>query len=144
MGDWRRVQVIGTCGAADTSKLKAHLNCTNHMDDSMWDRFGPLSHAGTLGAVPNWAREQFDAIGTLAERGFSPEEVKEQLEKLVEIAPSLKCRIHVGELTTAKCEATVVVVDGKVEVCDPEVEEVPDAPTGQFESDLFAALSRKR
>ena len=138
MGNWRTVQIIGTCSSKDVPNLREHLTVDND-----YSNFHCLSSTGGICGLPNWAREHFDVIGNLAERDYSPEDVAEQLEKMVQDVPSLTVKVHCGgDYEDKKCVATVTVADGKVTIGDPEIEEVPEISQEQMKANLYSALMR--
>ena len=65
MGDWKAVQIEGTCGTEDVNALRRYLGVG--FEDERW---GPL-HNGGMAGLPNWAAEKISACGNLGERGFS-------------------------------------------------------------------------
>ena len=135
MGDWRRVQVIGTCGSTDTGKLRELLGCG--FDDDRWD----CLCSGGIGGLPNFGRERFDVVGNLGERGYDAEGVADHLRALVAACPSLSCKVHVGaSYEESECVATVTADDGTVTVGEPEIDEVPELDNATMHANLAAAL----
>jgi hypothetical protein len=138
MGDWRRVQIVGTCGAQDVPKLRAHL-----AKDFTEDGWGCL-HSGGICGLPNWGRENIDVIGNLGERDYTPQSVGEELARIVEaVAPSLNVRVYVGEEYEGdKCVATVSLGEDGAVVGPPEIENVPPISEDQLRASMMAQFSR--
>lgn len=117
MGIWNRAMIVGTCGEKDVGALSRAL---------VYDRrtmagFHCLCNGGICG-LPNWAAENINAVGNLAERGYDANSVAETLEDLAKAAPSLSVKVHVGKDGEAdECEATVTLSDGKAAVGPPEI-----------------------
>ena len=99
MGNWRTVNITGTMTAADASALRARLAYTYERGDPGMDNFGPLSfsiESPGLCGLGDWPAGQVSRCGNLAERDYSPEDVAEELRKLVHIAPSMLLKVHCG------------------------------------------------
>jgi hypothetical protein len=122
MGNWRRVQIVGTCDAKDVPSLREALTVGRNFEN-----FLCLSSTGGICGLPNWAAENIDVVGNLAERGYDEESVEEALVTLKVIAPSLAVRIHVGgENESADCIATVVLANGETRILPvPDIDSVP-------------------
>ena len=139
MGNWRTVQIEGTCDAADVPALKEYLAV-----DFSDPRWGPL-HNGGMGGLPNWAAEKIEACGNLGERDYTVENVRDELLKMSGVAPSLFARIHCGgdnESTT--CVATVTISRGYAVTHEPKVEEVSTPSADQVRANMMAQLSGRR
>lgn len=142
MGNWRRVNMIGSCDMKDLSALREEVNTGED-----WDRFHCLSNTGHhgLGGLNDWVHEKISAIGNLAERDYSVESIVETLQKLVQAAPSLTLTVHCGDdWESSKCIATITVKDGKVVRGDPTIPELMEISEEQIMGNLMKALSRKR
>lgn len=141
MGNWRRANVVGTCGAEDVKRLEEKLS----FDEETLDNFGPLVCGGIAG-LPNWGRKSFDVVGNLAERDYSAEQVGRHLEKLRGVCPSLRARVHLGgDYEVDECVETVVLGDdGKAAVVSPEVEALREIEPQQMDGALLRILGRVR
>jgi hypothetical protein len=110
------------------------------------DNFGPLSfsiESPSLCGLGDWPGEQVDRYGNLAERDYSPEDVAEELRKLVHIAPSMLLKVHCGgDWESDDCVATISVGEGLVVVGKPERETINRPPTEQMMGNLMANLLR--
>lgn len=140
MGNWRRVQIVGTCAAADVQKLREALKPGHD-----YENFHCLVNGGMAG-LPNWAAEKINAVGNLAERGFTPQSVAEQLLKLLAIAPSLDVKVHCGgDYEADTCINTVVANAAPiVAVLEPEVATIPEVSAEQMTKNIYAQLSGGR
>lgn len=138
MGNWRRVQIIGSCALEDVNALAKALDPGKN-----YENFHCLVNGGIAG-LPLWASENIDAIGNLAERDYSANDVAEQLESLAKAAPSLAVKVHCGgDYEVPNCVATVTLCSGKATVGDAEIEMIPECPQGQMESNFLLQLLRQ-
>lgn len=137
MGNWRRVHIVGTCDAADVPKLREALKPTP--DYTNWHC---LMNGGLCG-LPMWAAEKINAVGNLAERGYTPHSVADTLLRLLNIAPSLNVKVHCGDDYEAdNCIKTVIASRAPVVVvADPEVTTVGEIPEEQMRASLMEQLS---
>lgn len=139
MGDWRRVQIIGTCGAEDIPKLKELLTAG---DD--YSNFHCLVHTGGICGLPNWACEKIEVVGNLAERGYDEGSVSEHLELLHSACPTLNVQIHVSDANESdNCIATVIAGENGVCVAMPLVKKIPQVDESQMRSNIIAAMTRR-
>ena len=141
---WRRVEIIGRCNQTDVPSLEAALRPGESNSN-----FHPLCSEGKEGGLPNWAREQIHAIGSLAERGYSLEDVADALKELCRKAPTLEVAIHVGDWDkSTKCVGTVVGLgaangqEPKVKVLPPQVEVICALPNENLAGMLLDAMKR--
>jgi hypothetical protein len=142
VGNWRIVQIVGSCAVEDVPALVKEI-----MWDSRRERqpFYCLSHTGGLAGLPMWVGEAINAVGNLAERNYGPEDVATDLENLAQVAPSLLVKVHCGgDWESQDCIATVVLENGIVAVEEPEIVRIPDPPEGQWRANLFEQLERQR
>lgn len=140
MGNWRRVQIIGTCDESDVRPLRVALDPGRD-----YSNFHPLVCGGICG-LPNWAKPEIAVVGNLAERGYDADSVAETLTDLAKTAPSLRVKVHCGsDYEDAPCTATVTLgEDGVAIVGPPEVEAIPDLDEGQMHRNMLAQLSQHR
>lgn len=139
MGNWRTVHVTGQCATAHVPALRRFLGA-----DYADDNWGCLHNGGICG-LQNWADESIDAVGNLAERDFTVEDVAEEVRKIIrDVAPSLRVRIDCGgDWETLSCVATVLTdEDGTVRVSDPMVAAIPEISKTQIQRGLLDALRR--
>lgn len=123
MGNWRTVHIIGSCDPAEIGALEERL-CVDYMGDDGFENWGPLSWSpsGSLCGVNSWVAPTMNTVGNLAERDYVPEDVADELRRLVEVAPSLTLLVHCGDdWESTECVATIVVAGGNVTVEDPQV-----------------------
>lgn len=135
MGDWMTVNVVGSIDPADADAARNFIDIGKD-----WGRFHCMAYTGTslCGLGPWIPRDGGDinVVGNLSERNYGPDDVAEVLKELVELAPSLKLKVHCGgPYESTECTATVTAADGQVSIGQPEVETV-----GAGLQDLAAAL----
>lgn len=137
MGNWRTVHLQGTCNPVDVPALRDFLSLRS--DDHGW---GCL-HSGGLAGLQNWAGEEITVIGNLGERGFTPEDVAEELRKIIAtVAPSLKVKVDCGgDYESTDCVATVLVgEDSSVAVLPPSVERIPEIDVAAVHARAMRAM----
>jgi len=140
MGNWRSVNIEGTCGEAEVSALIKAVGID--FSDEGW---GCLTFTGGLSGLPLWPGKTISACGNLAERDYGPDDVAEALNTYLKIAPSLNVKVHCGgDYEDKKCIATVGLVDGKYTVQPPEVEAIREPAEGQAIQNMMFQLSRQR
>jgi len=140
MGNWRFVNIEGTCDLSDVPALRASLTVDRDYTD-----MHALSNTGGLAGLPDWSGERISAQGNLAERGYDEECVLECLEGIAKKAPSLAVRIHMGgDNEGRECVATVTLVGGKATVGKPGVETLADAPDSQVMDNMRTQMTRQR
>lgn len=138
MGNWRRVQIVGTCGSQDVAALKAAITV-----DRDYTNFYCLSHTSGICGLPMWASTEINAVGNLAERGYDAESIAEALEEIAQKVPSLAVKVHVGnDYEADDCIATVQLVNGETTVLDPEVQTIPELSKSQMNTNLMSQLMR--
>ena len=145
MGNWRTVNIIGTCAASEVPALKDYLSYSYSLHDSMDDfcclSFNPDKPG--LGGLGEWPAENINRCGNLAERDYDPHDVAEALKILVKLAPSLNVRVHCGgDWEELNCVATVYAAAGRVRVDVPEVESVSAPSEAQIMSNLLKNFLR--
>ena len=137
MGNWKTVNIVGSCGKEDVQKLKGALFTPDFND---WHCFS-FSETGSLCGLGDWASEDINAIGNLSERDYSVEDVADTLRMLVKQAPSLDIKVHCGgDYESLDCEATVVVKNGKVRIQKPQVEKIMKISDDQILGRLHSIL----
>jgi hypothetical protein len=138
MGNWRTVNMIGSC---ETSEIAALRSACLYGDD--YENFHALAFdsQGTICGLNDWVDTDINVIGNLAERDYSPEDVAETCKKLVEAAPSLILKIHCGgDYESKKCIATIIVKNKEVSVQDPEIETIMDMSEEHIQGRLSKIL----
>lgn len=141
MGNWRRVQIIGTCEPAEVPALRSVVLDPYKYETGV--KFHCLTNAGGICGLGDWPAANMDRLGNLAERDYGPEDVAEALQMLAKAAPSLALKVHVGSDNEAdECIATVTLEDGATEIGEPEVETVPPLDEGRMHANLLRALLR--
>ena len=154
MGNWRTVNVTGTMSAQDAEAVRDYLGYPDlsryrpdlgmERDPAM-DHFGPLSfcrHKPSLAGLGDWPAPVMNRAGNLAERGYDPDDVAEQLRELVAFAGSMLLKVHCGgDYESLECVATVSVGEGLVMVGRPEVERIEPMGEAQATLNVLRALS---
>ena len=145
MGNWRTVHIVGTCAEVDVLALSAAVDMNRWLialdkgDDI--DRFHCLLGGSGLMGLPNWASESIDAVGNLAERDYGVEVVRDTLERLARIAPSLAVVVHCGgDFENTTCTASVVLKEGKAEIHLPQVADVGSLTNEQIQRNFLKTL----
>lgn len=142
MGNWRRVQLLGTCAADEVKPLWDRVVYDIHDLDSL-DGFGPLSAGSGLCGLSKWPAEAISAVGNMAERDYDEDSVKSCLEELAVIAPSLALIVHMGgDYEVDECVATVTLLKGQALVGPPGVEKIPPLDEDAMKGRLFDQLRR--
>lgn len=144
MGNWRSVELVGTCDPDEVEAL--HRACLHDWegvgreDEDSW-------HALSYGVKPSlcglhgWPAEEIHAWGNLAERDFGVESVREALERLARAAPSLHLKVHCGgDYEDKTCIATVTLEGGKAITGPPEIQKVREKSDGDITLNLLKAL----
>lgn len=144
MGNWRSVNITGTIAGADIPALRERLGYS-HRRGSLADQdFGPLSFdidKPSLCGINDWVRPQVSAVGNLAERDYSPEDVRAELKQLLAIAPSMMLTVHCGgNWESEECVATIRTGEGLAVLLPPEVETIAGISDEQAMANLFRAL----
>lgn len=146
MGNWRTVNVTGTIAEADITPLRARLGYTHEPGDPGWEHFGPLSFnldKPSLCGLNNWVRPNVSAAGNLAERDYTPEDVRAELQELLTIAPSMMLVVHCGgDWESDECVATIRTGEGLAVLLPPEVEKVTGPSEGQIMGNFLANMLR--
>jgi hypothetical protein len=140
VGNWRTVNMTGTIAAAEVGPLRVRLACNYEPGTPGWDHFGPLSFSNgspSLCGLNNWVRPEVSAVGNLAERDYSPEDVRAELEKLLAIAPSMMMAVHCGgDWESDECVATIRTGEGLAVLLPPEVERISGFTIGNLMANL--------
>lgn len=135
MGNWRRVQIVGTCGEEDVVNLR--VEATRDCMDSKWNC---LCNGGVCG-LPDWSGMNINATGNLGERGYGPEDVAGVLNEILKTCPSLRVKVHCGgDYAADVCIATVSTETGEAVVGDPEIEIVGPIADSQMVANLSRIL----
>lgn len=136
MGNWTTVNMVGKCAPEDVKNIKGFINY-----DDDWEKFNCLSNTGGLCGLNDWADEKISVIGNLAEQDYSTDDIKEALDEIVKLAPSLELKVHVGgDYESLDCIATVEAKEGVVEVKGPEIEKLMEIPSAQINGNLLSTL----
>ena len=143
MGNWMTVQIIGSCAKDDVPALTKEVKYDLH-DINIDQEFYCLTSCGGLCGLPLWPAEAINAVGNCAERDYTPESVKSNLEAFAKIAPSLEVKVHCGgDYETKEVIATVTLEKGKATIGKPEIENLPNPPEGQMAANLMGFLGRR-
>lgn len=149
MGNWRTVNMTGSMSERDAQALREYLGYRSYRfrdrEDPALARFGPLSFCRdqpSLYGINDWPAAQVSAIGNLAERDYSPQDVAEHLRELLDVAGSMMMTVHCGgDYESTQCVATIRTGKGLVVISDPEVERVEPVSDWQALANLARALS---
>jgi hypothetical protein len=144
VGNWRTVNITGTIAEAEIPALRGRLGYSHRRGWLSEQNFGPLSFdtdQPSLCGLNDWVRPKVSAIGNLAERDYAPRDVRDELEELLEIAPSMMLVIHCGgDWESDECVATIRTGEGLAVLLPPEVKQIMGIPGGQAEGNLLRVL----
>jgi hypothetical protein len=140
MGNWRTVQIVGTCDRADVPGLRAQLE-----RDPDGENFHPLVVNGGLFGLPNWAAERISAVGNLAERNYDVSDVARTIERLAIAAPSLAVKVHCGgDYEAPEVVATITLSGGVATIGPPEIATLPEISEEQIMGQFFIQRQRQQ
>lgn len=143
MGNWRTVSMTGMIAAAETGPLREELGYSVRRNTG-FDRFGPLSFdidSPSLCGLNDWVAATVNRCGNLAERGYTPEDVRAELERLLRIAPSMMLVVHCGgDYESLDCVATIGTGEGLAVLLPPEVAKIEGISDEQARHNLMQAL----
>ena len=137
MGDWRIIQITGTCAQRHIKILDSRIRCPDSAhtprDSERWNDFveGPLSMHPKGNHLPgsryvDWVRKTIDYCGLCFERNYTLDDIEHFLWKLAGIAPSLCLKVHCGgDFQNPECIATFHLIDGHVSRLKPEIVWLP-------------------
>jgi len=135
MGNWTTANIVGTCDGSEVAALRKALD-----PGRGFENFHCLV-CGGIGGLPNWANTTIKACGNLAERDYGAEDVREQLQELAKVAPSLAVKVHVGgDHESEDCVATVTLAAGVAVVGPPEQAKVAKPSDEQMKANLMKQL----
>lgn len=144
MGNWRRVEIEGTCEPEHVPALKEALSFDITQPGTK--EFHCLMATGGVMSLPNWAAEHIDAVGNLAERDYGISDVVTTLASLCFQAPSLNVRIKIGgDYESDQCVG-VVICEGAgkdLRIEYPKNETIREIPPGQMFMNFANALYRR-
>lgn len=141
MGDWTRVRITGTCAQGEVDALNAAL----HFDPRTLEGFHCLCCGGICGLPRYWGSPKIDAVGNLGERGYSHQDVADQLELLAKVAPSLTVFVDLGDHNESEvCVATIILREGKATIGPPLTREIPPLSEAQMKTNMAAYMSPHR
>jgi len=145
MGNWRTVNVTGTIAEAEIKPLRERLGYSHRRGWLSEQQFGPLSFnidQPSLCGLNDWVRPAVSAIGNLAERDYTPEDVRSELEELLLIAPSMMLVVNCGaDYESDECVATIRTGEGLAVLLPPEVERIQGISDEQATVNLLRALA---
>lgn len=146
MGNWRTVNITGTITESDIPALRERLGYSHRRGFLSEQQFGPLSFnidRPSLCGINDWVRPQVSAVGNLAERDYTPEDVRAELQELLAIAPSMMLVVHCGgDWESEECVATIRTGEGLAVLLPPEVERVEPVSDAQAGFNLMRNLYR--
>lgn len=117
MGNWRTVNIVGTCAAHEVEALNTAIDCRMENNYAGLDC---LSSCGFPCGLPLWGGQNISARGNMAERNYDESSVKRFLEQLAKIAPSLKVIVHVGgDYESLDVTSSVMLESGVATICTP-------------------------
>ena len=136
MGNWRTVQIVGTCPAQQVKRLREHVAAQYPSEE-----WGCLSGGQGICGLPVWPEERISAVGNLAERDYSVIDVANCLQQLALTAPGLAVKVHCGgDYQSERCIATVTLTPDKLSIGCAEVEAIPSIPSYQMEGAILRGL----
>lgn len=120
MGNWRTVNIHGKISKCEAKELIETLS-----EDKGW--YTPAS-CFTMGrsicGLNQWVKNDgsINAVGNLAERDYTNDDIESGLRFLAEKFPSLTLTLHSGsDFESLDCSATFHVENGIVTRCAPEI-----------------------
>jgi len=103
--------------------------------------FTCLSMTEGLCGLGNWIQHKPNAVGNLAERDYGVDDVKAEMEVIAKKWPKVELTIHCGdEYEDSKCIATLILKDGVVQECNPQVDTLPDMSQEMIEGRMRYAI----
>lgn len=139
MGNWTTVNIEGTCPYNELSNLKEFVNSYAYTDN--FQKFHCLCNTKGLSGIGDWAKENIQAVGNLAERDYGAEDVAQELTKIGELCPNADIKIHIGgDYESLDCVNTVHLQKGKVEINPPDKKKLSEISGDQFKKNLLKAL----
>lgn len=140
MGDWRTVFMVGRCAPEHVAALREAIT-----PGEDYRNFHCLVNSGGLCGIWDWAAESILAVGNLAERNYTVENVAARLALLLKVAPSLELKVHCGgDYESVECIATITVSEGKVTIAEPEILKLPEISEEQVKGRLFDVIHPPR
>lgn len=142
MGNWRTVDMRGRMNPVAAKEMIEEL--TYGDDWSKWATDAAcLMMNHSLCGLNQWVNNDgtIDTVGNLAERDFDNDDIEKALTFLAFKYPSLEMTLHSGsDWESTVCSATFHVKDGKVQRCEPEVENIREISDEVMQSRLLGAL----
>lgn len=146
MGNWRTVTIVGTCPEDEVDALYAACDYGafgSRFSDRDYEKFHCLSMSNGLFGLGAWVKEHIDSSGNLAERDYTPEDVRDQLEKLAKVAPGLRVKVHCGgDWEDPVCITTVTLDENGARMGEPEIERIRGASETEALGRMFQQLGR--
>lgn len=139
MGNWMTVNIEGTCPASELPELKKIVSSTGNN----YENFHCLVNSGGMAGVGDWAAEKIEASGNLAERGYSVEDVQEQLNVIGEKCPNADIKVHCGgDYESLECVNTVHLKNGIATILPPEKDNLEPLNEGKIRENFAKAIRR--
>lgn len=142
MGNWKRVLITGSIPAEEHGVIGRWVNDNRYGDGE----FHPLCNTEGVCGLGDWPAEsgnlsEVRAVGNLAERDYTAEEVANALEEIAGRVPKTELKIHVGaDYEADECEATITLRGGKVTVGEPEITTIPEIDDDKLRRNLMLSL----
>jgi len=142
MGNWRSVEISGSCPADQVQGLRVAATAPDWLEENTGNRIEHcLLESRSLCGLGAWTSEKIEANGNLYERDFSIANVADALRFLSAAAPELEMVVHCGgDWESRECVATVRLKDGVVHVGDPEILHVAKISEEAIQTNLLSQL----
>lgn len=149
MGNWRTVEIIGSCPEEDVRGLREFIDCADMFhspyktqQEDAEERWSCMCYPGpSVCGLGIWANAEIHRIGNLAERDFSVEDVRHALEKIGKYFSGLELSVHCGgDYESLNCVATVKLKDGVAKILPAEKEKIEKMSGAQLKTNLLRTM----
>lgn len=137
MGNWRRVQIIGTCKKDEVYLLRKAI--------SVAAPFHCLSYTQVICGLGDWAKENINVVGNLAERDYQPVDIITALHKYIVLkVPSLELIIRIGGgYESDSCVGVIKVKNEIIEYLSPDINKMPEISKDHIRKNMYRAMSTR-
>ena len=138
MGNWRRVQIIGTCDKDEVYKLRKAISATS--------TFHCLSCTQGICGLGDWAKENINVVGNLSERDYHPVDILSTLHKyIIPEVPSLELIIRIGDNNESDtCIGVIKLKNELVEYLSPDINKMPEIPKNCVRKSMHKAMRTRK
>lgn len=128
MGNWRTVNITGKIDKAHAGLLRQYLvdAIKAPREDERWDIYPFVISEGSCG-LWDWVQPngKINAVGNLAERDFSNDDIEKALRIIANAFPTLTLTLHSGDdYESLNCTATFYVMSGECVRCKPQIKKL--------------------